>query len=69
MGVVNGVGFSEFPTQGPLLGQRVEVCFRFDTANRVGGVCVRDDYAEPFVAIFRLEDGRHVLASECQYTY
>jgi hypothetical protein len=30
-------------------------------------VVVRDDISEPFVGIIRLDDGRHVLMTECQF--
>lgn len=69
MGVVANVGFEEFPKQGHLLGKRVEVCFRYDTSKVIGGVCVRDDVEEPGRSIFKLDDGRYVLSSECQYSY
>jgi hypothetical protein len=28
---------------------------------------VRDDISKPFVGIIRLDDGRHVLMTECQF--
>jgi hypothetical protein len=68
MGVVNNVGFSRFPKQGPDLNKRCLVCFHYNTANKVGGTIVRDDYDEPWVTIIKLDDGRHVLATECQYS-
>ena len=67
MGVVQNVGFCEFPKQGVDLGTRVSVLFRYDTDNKIGGTCVRDDIEEPFRTIFQLDDGRYVLATECQY--
>jgi hypothetical protein len=67
MGVVKNIGFSRFPEQSDWVGQTVNVCFDYDTANTMNGVIVRDDVEEPGTMIIRLADGRHVLASECQY--
>lgn len=68
MGVVANVGTDAFPEQGTYLNRRAFVCFRYDTANSLGGTIVRDDMEEPWVTIIRLDDGRHVLTSECQYS-
>lgn len=67
MGTHANVGFSKFPKQGPLVGKRVIVCFDYHTENQMGAVCVRDDYEEPYRTLFRLDDGRYVEATECQY--
>lgn len=32
-----------------------------------GGVMERDDSEEPFRGIIRLDDGRHILTTECQW--
>lgn len=68
MGVVNNITISKFPNQGHWVGKRCEVCFHYDTQNRIGGTVVRDDREEPHLCIIRLDDGRHVLATECQHT-
>lgn len=68
MGVVKNVGFDHFPKQGAWLGKRTRVCFRYDTSNTIGGTIVRDDTEEPFVTIIHLDDGRLVLATECQHS-
>jgi hypothetical protein len=68
MGVHANVSRDKFPRQGTFLGKEVKVCFNYETRNTVKGECVRDDVEEPFVTIFRLEDGRHVLSTECQYS-
>jgi hypothetical protein len=31
------------------------------------GEVVRDDIEAPYIMIIRLDDGRHVLATECQW--
>jgi hypothetical protein len=69
MGVVANVGFSTFPRQGSFFGKRVEVCFNYDTRNRIGGEIVRDDAEEPGVCVIKLDDGRYVLSTECQFTF
>lgn len=68
MGVVANIKHDSFPQQGSYLGKRVNVCFHYDTENVVQGVCVRDDEGEPGKTIFQLDDGRYVLATECQYS-
>lgn len=68
MGVVANVGFNRMPKQGPWLGKRTQVCFNYDTSKVVMGTIVRDDYEEPWVTIISLDDGRVVLASECQHS-
>ena len=68
MGVISTISFSEFPKQGMCKGKRVTVCFNYDTRNLIGGICVRDDAEEPYRTIFQLDDGRFVLATECQFT-
>lgn len=68
MGVVQSIGHSKFPKQGPRLNKRVLVCFNYDLANTIRGVVVRNDVEEPYRTIIRLDDGRFVLDTECQYT-
>jgi len=43
------------------------VCFDYDTSRTLLGLVVRDDAEEPGRMIIKLEDGRHVLSTECQY--
>lgn len=68
MGVVANIGYSEFPKQGPWLGQRTRVCFRYDTTKTIMGTIVRDDREEPGRTIIRLDDGRYVDGTECQHS-
>ncbi len=68
MGVSKTVGAERFPEQGSFLNREVVVMFDYKAATKQPAVCVRDDREDPFLAIFRLEDGRHVLATECQYS-
>lgn len=67
MGVVDGIGHDEWPRQGTHLGMRVEVMFNYRLP-KLGGVVVRDDRDPPHIGLIRLDDGRHVLMTECQYT-
>ena len=68
MGVVTNIKHDSFPQQGGHLGKRVLVMFHHDTDHVVQGVCVRDDAGEPGKTIIHLDDGRYVLATECQYS-
>jgi hypothetical protein len=67
MGTVEGIDFEAFPAQSGNLGAAVTVTFRYDATRGLGGRIVRDDRDPPFVTIIALDDGRHVLAGECQY--
>ena len=67
MGCIPEITATKFPTQGKYLDMSVVVSFHYNMSELLNGVIVRDDMAEPFVMIIRLEDGRHVLATECQY--
>lgn len=67
MGCVKGISHNEFPKQGSLLNKRVSVCFNYDSSREIYGVIVRDDVEEPGKTIIKLDDGRYVLATECQY--
>ena len=68
MGSVPTIDASKFPKQGRELNKTVAVCFNYDLSNQLRGVVVRDDAEEPFQTIIKLEDGRHVLATECMYS-
>lgn len=68
MGVRSNIDINTFPKQGSQLGKRVEVCFHYNTEQTIRGVIVRDDDEHPFIAIIRLDDGRYVLTTECQYS-
>jgi hypothetical protein len=68
MGVVANVSFTKWPKQGSYLGGRTKVCFQYDTQHCMMGTVVRDDAEAPWVTIIRLDDGRFVLATECQYS-
>ena len=67
MGCVESISLIGWPKQGAHLGQRVEVCFHHDTRQMIRGTIVRHDATPPYRGIIRLDDGRFVLAAECQY--
>lgn len=68
MGCHKNISYDKFPDQGSLLNKEVEVCFWYDTSKLLRAKCVRDDRQEPYRALFMLEDGRIIDATECQYS-
>lgn len=75
MGCVSTISYYNFPKQYDSsykynhLGKRVEVCYHYDTNKKHTGVIVRDDREEPWQTIIYLDNGRYVLATECQYSF
>jgi hypothetical protein len=67
MGYHPSITPDRMPGQGRFKGARVRVLFHYNTTNPVLGTCVRDDAEHPWVQFFSLDDGRYVLASECQW--
>lgn len=67
MGTVKSITADRFPRQGEWVGRQVKVFFHYDASREFPAVVVRDDREDPYVMIIRLEDGRYVLATECQY--
>ena len=67
MGVEASIGYDKFPQQSPIIGRTVFVCFNYDTTQQLRGTLVRDDREAPWLTIIQLDDGRFVLAQECQY--
>jgi hypothetical protein len=68
MGCHDNITYERFPKQGDWLGKRVDVCFHYDSSRTIGGTIVREDEEAPWLCIIRLDDGRHVLTTECQHT-
>ena len=58
--------FFEQP-QGIYKNKRTKVCFNFDTSRNLEGTIVRDDMKEPWLTVIKLDIGRYVLTTECQY--
>lgn len=70
MGVCSSIDYESFPEQSTWTppGTKVRVCFKYDTTHTIDGEIVRADVEYPGVGIIRLNDGRHVLMTECQYS-
>jgi hypothetical protein len=69
MGVKTGISMDAWPEQTDWVGRRVDVCFLDDASHRIAGEIVRDDISgnRP-ITIIKLDDGRYVLNTECQYS-
>lgn len=68
MGCEQTISATQFPKQGDQWGRKVFVCFNYDTSQTFLGLVVRDDAEEPGRMIIKLDDGRHVLSTECQWS-
>ena len=66
MRTIAEITYDLFPEQSNLVGKRVEVCYHYGRLVSIG-TCIRDDKTEPYRTIFKLDNGRVLLASECQY--
>lgn len=69
MGAVRNISHVKFPKQSNHLNKRTKVCFNYDTSSLIDGTIVRDDLEQPFVTLIKLDDGRYVKSTECQYTF
>lgn len=67
MGVHPNISHAKFPKQGDYYGHRCRVLFNYSEPEILGRI-VRDDVEDPFLTIIHLDDGRHVLTTECQYS-
>lgn len=70
MGVVKTITFDDFPQQNTGafgVGTRVNVFYHYDTNKMHEGTIVRDDTEEPFETIIKLDNGRFLRGTECQY--
>lgn len=68
MGVVENITADHFPRQYEHAGKRCRVLFYFDTSRELSGTVLRDDAEDPWETIIQLDDGRVVLATECQWS-
>lgn len=68
MGTVATITATSFPKQSRDLNRKVQVCFHYDTTRLLDAKIIRDDLDPPYLTIFQLDDGRVVMATECQYT-
>lgn len=69
MGVHPNIGYARFPEQSDNVGEIVLVCFDYDLDHQVRGEIVRDDVVDPYIMIIKLDDGRYVRSTECQYSF
>jgi hypothetical protein len=63
------VNISDYPKQSKTLYHRVKVYFNNEILSQKKGTIIRDDREEPFETIIKLDDGRIVRGSECQFLY
>jgi hypothetical protein len=67
MGCVDNITAEKYPKQGAYLNTRVRVCFNFNASETFLGVVIRDDAEAPGRMIIKLDNGRVLLATECQW--
>lgn len=68
MGTHENITADTFPRQSMQLRKRVRVIFHYVGAPECAGVIVRDDEEAPYRTLIRLDDGRTVEGTECQYS-
>lgn len=68
MGCVDTIDMYRFPKQSEYVNRRVRVCFKYDTSRFIDGTIIRDDREEPFETLIKLDDGRLIRGTECQFT-
>ena len=68
MGCVSTITAYKFPNQSEYVNRRCEVCFHYDTSVMIDGTIIRDDRDEPYETLIRLDDGRILRSTECQYS-
>ena len=68
MGCVETITAYTFPRQSEYVNRRCEICFHFDRSVRFFGTIIRDDREDPFETLIKLDDGRTIRATECQYS-
>lgn len=69
MGVIQTITHNTFPKQGDSIGRKASLCFHYNSDLRVDAIVVRDDVENPFRTIFKTEDGRLILSTECHYSW
>ena len=73
MGCIDTITYDNFPKQINKnyrgVGTRVKVYYHYDTTKYHYGTIVRDDMQEPFETIIKLDNGRYLRATECQFSY
>ena len=69
MGCIDTITHDKFTKQRDKNRNRVKVCYHYDTSKYHYGTIVRDDMEEPFETIIKLDNGRYLRATECQFSY
>ena len=74
MGCIDTITYDKFPKQKDEnyiypVGGRVKVCYHYDTLKYHYGTIVRNDLEEPFETIIKLDNGRYLRATECQFSH
>ena len=69
MGCVETITAFRFPKQSEYVNRRVKVCFHYNTSKYVPGTIIRDDRETPFETLIKLDDGRVLRGTECQYSF
>lgn len=69
MGCISTIDAYHFPKQSEYVNRRCNVCFHYDTSVYIPGTVIRDDREEPFETLIKLDDGRVIRGTECQYSH
>lgn len=69
MPVHKNLDIDRYPEQGVHLHKRVRLCFNFNTDFTIDATCVRDDLVSPYITIFKSDDGRYFLSTECKHEF
>lgn len=69
MGVIENITHNKYPKQSNNLGKKVNICFHYNTENKIEAFIIRDDIEDPGETIFLTLDGRIIRSTECQYQF
>jgi len=69
MGCTDYIDYTKYPKQTNLIGEKVKVCYHYDSSRHHFGTIIRDDKELPFNTVIQLDNGRVLLAIECQYSF
>lgn len=69
MGCVQNIDYYSFPKQTSHVNRRCRVSFNYDISRYICGTIIRDDSEAPFETLIKLDDGRTIRATECQYGF
>lgn len=67
MGYTKNITAFNFPKQSEDINKRCKVLFHYQDPE-VYGTIIRSDSEDPWQTIIQLDDGRIILATECQYS-